>query len=353
MSVVELLKSVPVSSIVPAGPIVCLKSTDNPRDAFKQLADANIRSAPVYDERTSRYIGFLDVRDLMAFIVYENGEPELRKAAAEKGTTTEFIERMLTASAKMYDLPMEAHPSKRLKHDNAKSGSETVLGVPKRESLGHAWGVTLSTLARRHGFRCVGTDATLDDVAKLLVHKGCHRVPVINMDGEVVNIISQSTIVKFLEEHNGRLGGLGAHTVAQSACGTSPVLTVKQSATVLDTLNLMAVNDIMGVAIVDDAGKLLANTSASDLKLFLQEPSTSIHSSILSFISKVRQHDLKAVHPAMSVTAKDTLSHVIGRLAAARVHRLFVVDHGRPVSVISLTDILRYIYLVSLVKGDE
>lgn len=37
----------------------------------------------------------------------ENGEPELRKAAAEKGTTTEFIERMLTASAKMYDLPME------------------------------------------------------------------------------------------------------------------------------------------------------------------------------------------------------------------------------------------------------
>lgn len=133
MSVVELLKSVPVSSIVPAGPIVCLKSTDNPRDAvrppspmpmpsviqpyspeilhsfvglgllnlfssllvflfnvmlsplaycmtqshtgtrlqFKQLADANIRSAPVYDERTSRYIGFLDVRDLMAFIVCE------------------------------------------------------------------------------------------------------------------------------------------------------------------------------------------------------------------------------------------------------------------------------------------
>jgi CBS domain-containing protein len=68
---------------------------------------------------------------------------------------------------------------------------------------------------------------------------------------------------------------------------------------------------------------------------------------------QVRQHDLKAVHPAMSVTAKDTLSHVIGRLAAARVHRLFVVDHGRPVSVISLTDILRYIYLVSLVKGDE
>ena len=128
MSVVELLKSVPVSSIVPAGPIVCLKSTDNPRDAvrspspmpmpsviqpslspeilhsfvglgllnlksssllvflvnvsiltrtgtrlqFKQLADANIRSAPVYDERTSRYIGFLDVRDLMAFIVCES-----------------------------------------------------------------------------------------------------------------------------------------------------------------------------------------------------------------------------------------------------------------------------------------
>jgi predicted transcriptional regulator len=56
--------------------------------------------------------------------------------------------------------------------------------------------VSVSSLARRKNFLCVPETATLDDVAKLLVHKGCHRVPVIDETGEIVNIISQSTIIK-------------------------------------------------------------------------------------------------------------------------------------------------------------
>jgi hypothetical protein len=64
-------------------------------------------------------------------------------------------------------------------------------------------------------------------VAKLLVHKGCHRVPVINMDGEVVNIISQSTIVKFLEEHNVSRGSVvvfGTELIALDSIHHSNVL---------------------------------------------------------------------------------------------------------------------------------
>lgn len=56
--------------------------------------------------------------------------------------------------------------------------------------------VSVSSLARRRNFHCVPETATLDDVAKLLVHKGCHRVPVMDATGEIVNIISQSTIIK-------------------------------------------------------------------------------------------------------------------------------------------------------------
>eukprot|EP00035_Acanthoeca_spectabilis_P005500 m.114435 g.114435 ORF g.114435 m.114435 type:complete len:396 (-) comp13053_c0_seq1:5318-6505(-) len=321
MSVVELLRSVSVADLAPAKPILTLKSSENPREAYKKLAARNVRSAPVFDERTKRYIGFLDIRDLIAFIVYENSEADLRAAVDAKGDTTQFIDRLLTAGAQMYDLPLE--------------------------------GVSLSSLARRHGFRCVGSDATLDDVAKLLVHKGCHRVPVMNMEGEIVNIISQSSIIKFLDSNNERLGALGRHTIAQSMCGTSPVLSVKATDSVLDAFKLMAVNDITGVAIVDDSGELIANTSATDLKLFLQNPSVSLGISVLEFTSKVRQLDLKAVYPAMGVKPSDTLAHVLGKLAAAKVHRLFVVDNKRATSVVSLTDIIRYIYMVSLVKGDE
>lgn len=57
---------------------------------------------------------------------------------------------------------------------------------------------------------------------------------------------------------------------------------------------------------------------------------------------QVRQHDLKAVHPAISVQPSDSFNHVVGKLAATRVHRLFVVDGGQLHSVMSLTDVLKY-----------
>jgi CBS domain-containing protein len=51
--------------------------------------------------------------------------------------------------------------------------------------------------------------------------------------------------------------------------------------------------------------------------------------------------------PAMTVRPSDTLSHVIGKLNAAKVHRVYVVDGNQLISVISLTDILRYAYMTS------
>jgi len=57
---------------------------------------------------------------------------------------------------------------------------------------------------------------------------------------------------------------------------------------------------------------------------------------------QVRKHDLKAVHPAMSVRSTDTLAHLIAKLAATRVHRLYVVDGHKLQAVVTLTDLLRH-----------
>ena len=42
---------------------------------------------------------------------------------------------------------------------------------------------------------------------------------------------------------------MGDHTVAQSACGTSPVLSVNARASVIEAFTIMVANDIMGVAV--------------------------------------------------------------------------------------------------------
>jgi hypothetical protein len=36
----------------------------------KTLVDHNILSAPVFDEKTQKYTGFLDIRDLVSFVVF-------------------------------------------------------------------------------------------------------------------------------------------------------------------------------------------------------------------------------------------------------------------------------------------
>ena len=62
---------------------------------------------------------------------------------------------------------------------------------------------------------------------------------------------------------------------------------------------------------------------------------------VLDFVSNVRQASVRDMIAAVVARPDDTLAHVIGRLAACKVHRVYVVDdRRRPVGVVSLKDIL-------------
>ena len=75
-----------------------------------------------------------------------------------------------------------------------------------------------------------------------------------------------------------------------------------------------------------------------------------METTVLDFVSHVRQDSVSDMAAAVVCTSKDTLGHVIGRLAACKVHRLYVVDERRhPVAVISLKDILSKLVEVAAV----
>lgn len=192
-------------------------------------------------------------------------------------------------------------------------------------------------------------------VAKHLALVGCHRVPVIGADGELYNIVSQSTIINFLDKNRDKLGKVGETTVAEAVeCGTTPVLAVRADATVLDTLRVMAANDLLGLAVVDESsGRLVASSSATDFKRFLQDPSVAeLEAPIVDFLFRMQGNlgDPENRHTA-TVVLSSTMADVIATLASARVHRVYVVgEHGEPLRVISLTDVLQYIYRESYAK---
>jgi CBS domain-containing protein len=191
-------------------------------------------------------------------------------------------------------------------------------------------------------------------VAKQLAQVGCHRVVVMGADGkELQNIVSQSSIVRFLDKHKDKLGKVGETTVAEAhECGTSPVLAVRATATVLDTLRVMAANDLLGLAVVDETtGCLVASTSAADFKKFLQDPSVAeLEAPIVDFLFRMQGNLDVPADQMVTVSESDTLADVVATLAAARVHRVYVVRNGEPTRVISLTDVLQYIYRTSYAK---
>src|SRR5690606_35013505 len=121
-------------------------------------------------------------------------------------------------------------------------------------------------------------------------------------------------------------------------------ITVNQNETMIRTLEIMNHNKISGIAIVDNKGQFIGNTSGVDLKLFIKHPQSSrLYMTVLDFVNEVRRNgSYSTVSPAIAVENNSTLAYVISKLTVTGMHRVFVVDHNTkaPIAVISVEDIV-------------
>jgi len=305
----QLLANTKVSSIAsPKGGAVIIRSTETTYEGFKKLLEHHILSAPVLDVNTNKYTGFLDMRDLASFVVFVDDD--------QHSDVPSNLQDILIRGCKLLKQPTD--------------------------------GVTCTYLSRRNPFHQVQLEDTLLHVCEILA-KGVHRVPVVDAKGQVVNIVSQSTVVNFLnthiKEHNIK-SELGK-TIKELNLGSKPVITVHKDTSAIDTFRLMDRKKLSSVAVVDNDGKFIGNTSASDLKLFIKTLSLDLlHHPIMTYLNQIRQESIEIKSPTISVSGNDTLAVVIGKLASTRVHKLFVADDVtgyKPDQCISLTDILKLI----------
>ncbi len=284
--------------------MVIISSHDTLEQGFQKLSDANVLSAPVLSEETHKYTGFLDMRDLVSSVVF----------IADQATTP--------ATKTLADLFVNA------------------------KWVGGAFSVTY--LSRRNPFRAVKASDSLLSVCELLAHKGSanklKRVAVVDEAGKVTGIVSQTTLVAFLAkqiaQHHAHLG----RTVAELKLGSEPVVSLPESAPALDAFRLMDSRHVNGLAIVAADGRLVGNISARDLKLFVKHIDFDrLLQPVGEFIKQLRQSSVDIMSPTITVFPTATFDHVVGKLAATKVHRVFVVDdeaHFRPVRVVSLVDVL-------------
>jgi len=308
-----VLKSTSVKEIVVQGrKVIQIDAETGVYEGFQILLQNNILSAPVYDSSTHTYTGFLDIRDLISFVVFVNDSQKI------------------TSNTQLEDL---------IKHGQAQFKTATTDGV------------TLRYLSRRNVFRPIETEGNLYQVCELLAVPGVHRVPVVE-NGQVVSIISQTTIMMLLAKKVPSIVNetKSGHTIKQLGLGTSPVLSVKKTESVINTFRKMEKQQKSGIAIVDNTGRLVSTTTGKDLGLFIKNPSMqALHNEIFEYLKIIRQQQIDIKSPCITVFSSDTVAKAVNLIAATRVHRIFVVDGEEsfsPVAVLSITDILKFLEIM-------
>jgi len=303
MSVLKrLMEKTPVEVLRVSGDernIVEIPSTLSISEGFQVLLDNNVLSAPVYDPSAKSYVGFLDLRDLVSWAVFLFDEQE--------NPTDDELD-LINAAHKLY------------KHATG--------------------GISLSYLARRNPFRAVKAGSNLASVAAIL-KTGVKRVPVLNDENRVTFIISQTSVNRFLYDNIKELKGDTSIPLCNLSIGREPVLAVHCSTPAIETFRLMDNKHISGVAVVDDKGFVVANTSSRDLKNFVKSPRRStLLLPIAKFLEEVRKDGLVEA-PVVCCSPDDTLAHAMVSIATTNVHRVYVVDASKkPLRVITLTDVM-------------
>eukprot|EP01087_Luapelamoeba_hula_P019179 TRINITY_DN6324_c0_g1_i1.p1 TRINITY_DN6324_c0_g1~~TRINITY_DN6324_c0_g1_i1.p1 ORF type:complete len:257 (-),score=32.51 TRINITY_DN6324_c0_g1_i1:65-835(-) len=169
--------------------------------------------------------------------------------------------------------------------------------------------------------------------------RGIHRVPVVNDKGQLVNIISQSTVVELLHRKADGVATYLDSTIEELRLGNEEPLTVNARDSVSTAFTKMAESSINALAIVQDDSTLAGNISCADLRGLTLEHFARLQSSVLDFV-KEQSHQKQLYTCAKN----NTLWEAITELAVSHVHRLWIVDEAnKPIGLVSLTDIMKAI----------
>jgi len=275
-------------------------------EAFQLIVGKGFLSAPVYTinhkTKKKQYCGFLDTRNLVAWVVFAYDEKNI----------TPSLQEIVHHGIKRVDVAID--------------------------------GVTVNYLARSHPLKPVAADDKILHAMSVLSARGCHRVPVLDAEGNIKKLITQYSMIEYLYKHRASYAHVFAKTIGALELGKSPVIAVQNSVLTIEAFQQMERSNLSGIAVLNDDGQIIGATSGADLKLFLQfSVRASLDLTIMQFLNMIRQESLRATVPVLVCEETSTLGAVIAKLAATREHRIFVIDSSKsfkPIKVISLSDVL-------------
>jgi len=280
-------------------------NNDRVTEVFKGLIRHNILAVPVL-VRNGKYRGFIDMGDIVSDVVRHFGRLTLSK--------TEDFWKMI---------------------DNESQFRERRV-IELAEFIG----------TRRNPFNPVRKGFSIWCILELIAKDfSVHRVPVVDENMRLFSIITESQLVRFLAKQE--LGSIKNMPVYRMSGLPTTVQTISEKDPAIQAFSKMIEHHIGGLAVLNDEGKVVNDISmrdlkgvAGDLRLFWR-----LYESTATFMNHVHA-EYKQQRPTnvQTVNSLQTLDTVIKKIVENNIHRVYVVDdQGKPVSVVTLHDILRTI----------
>lgn len=271
-------------------------------EVAKIMKDRDILSVPVWDNAKHQYVGLLDVFEIMRFTAAGFFEESVFK----DDLFTKFEWSVETAG----DLVAKSSRAKRIAvmsaTDPLKSAIRALSDVDHR-ALVH---IPMDEKTFQPSYRMV---SQMDVVRYIFKH----------IDDPTFKNCTSKRI-----EEMGLVNPLGNAVIS--------VTTQDRAAT---AFYRMFYNQVNAVAVVDEAGKLVANISASDLRGLSSATLPYLRLPALEFLKKMAEGK-KPAH-VLSCYSHELLSGVISKVVTANVHRVWVINAAQnPIGVVTLTDII-------------
>lgn len=262
------------------------------------LLQNNIVSAPLWNNKTSRFAGLLSSPDFINVIQY------------------------------YFQFPDKVDLVDQLTLDGLRD-IEQALGVDQIETISI------------HPFK------SLYEACVKMLESRSRRIPLIDEDEKthreiVVSVLTQYRILKFVAL-NCKETKMLLKPLKDIQCLNlnKEISTCTMNTPVIEVIHLLSEKSVSSVPVVDEQGKLINVYEAYDVLTLIKG---GIYTDLDLTVGEAllrRAEDFEGVH---TCTANDRLSTIMDTIRKSRLHRLFVVDDDtKLLSVITLSDILNYV----------
>jgi len=301
----ELFQKLMVRDLItPDSRVVFLKEDVSLNNAIKTLSEYKILSAPVQCNSTpSKYLGFVDMVDMLGYILQMYVEEYVLGSSGGMRTLNEL---------------------QKLEHRGKQLGGHCVRNCVD--------------FSKRDPFSRVYKKAPVSSLLYVF-HNGSSRAGVTNAHGDLVGIVTQTDVIRFLAKNMDALGKLKKETLEHLGLVQRRHHEIKTSMKALCAFFLLWSSKEKAVAIVDNDDRLVGNFSVSDLKGLKEQNFGNLNLPVSEFLKAELQGDPM---PVVTVKPHDTFETAIQKLVQYNIHQVWVVnDHQTPLGVVHLESIIQ------------